>query len=180
MEQKDYNLEIVNVLTKGKNHIRGISNLLKTNHMMVVRKMNFLERENVVDYIVEGKNKAYFLKKSPEGRSYILMTENYKLVKLLLKYSFLREVVKKIQDNKKIIFASFFGSYAKGAELKNSDVDIYIESEDLSLKKEYSKLDSKLSIKLGRWNKDNLLIREIIDNHVLIKGGELYYERTFN
>ena len=107
------------------------------------------------------------------------MTENYKLMKLLLKHHFLREVVLKIQENKKIKFACIFGSYAKGLENGKSDVDLYIESEDSEIKKEYSKLDSKFSIKLGKWDKENLLIKEIIENHVLIKGGEIYHERVF-
>ncbi|PJA71206.1 hypothetical protein CO153_02865 [Candidatus Pacearchaeota archaeon CG_4_9_14_3_um_filter_30_11] len=179
MEQKDYSLEIVNVLSRGRNHIRGISKVLKVNHMMIVRKINLLEKENVVNYVAEGRNKVYFIKKSSEGRSSFLMTENYKLMKLLLKHHFLREVVLKIQENKKIKFACIFGSYAKGLENGKSDVDLYIESEDSEIKKEYSKLDSKFSIKLGKWDKENLLIKEIIENHVLIKGGEIYHERIF-
>ena len=58
-------------------------------------------------------------------------------------------------------------------------MDLYIESEDSEIKKDYSKLDSKFSIKLGKWDKENLLIKEIIENHILIKGGEIYYERVF-
>jgi len=179
MEQKDYTMEIIGELSKRKNHIRNLSRSLKINHMMVVRKINLLEKKNLVDYSLEGRNKVYFLKRNSEGRAFFLMSENYKLVKLLLKYPFLREVVEKIQKNKKIKFASIFGSYSKGTESKKSDVDIYIESEDVSLKKEYSKLDSKFSIKLGEWDKDNFLVKEIIENHILIKGAEIYYERIF-
>lgn len=180
MEQKDYNMEIVNILAKGRNHIRRISELTGTNHMMISRKIKFLEEENVVDYFLEGRNKVYFLKKSPEARSYFLMSENYRLVRLLLRHRFLREFVWNVQLDKRIKFACFFGSYAMGGESNRSDIDVYIESENLSLKKSYSKLDSKLSIKLGKWDGENLLIKEIIGNHILIKGGELYYERAFN
>ncbi len=180
MEQKDYKLEIVNVLSKGKNHLRGISNLIGINHMMVVRKIISLEKENVVDFVAEGRNKIYFLRDSVEAREYFLMAENYKLVKFLLKHPFLREVVSKLQKDKKIKFACFFGSYAKSSETRRSDVDIYLDVDKLEIKKEYSKLDSKFSIKIGKWNKDNLLIKELIDNHVLIKGGEIYYEKIFS
>jgi predicted nucleotidyltransferase len=180
MEQKDYKLEIVNVLVKGENHIRAISNYLGINHMMIFRKITDLEKENVVDFIRKGRNKIYFLKNSPEARSYVLMTEYYKLNKLLLKYAFLREVVLKIQKDKKVKFACFFGSYSKGNEKKSSDVDIYLDINDLNLKKKYSNLDSKFSVKIGKWDKSNLLIKEIIENHIIIKGGEIYYERVFN
>jgi predicted nucleotidyltransferase len=179
MEQKDYNMEIVNVLVRGENHIRGIANNLKINHMMVVRKIEELFNKNVVDFNLNGRNKSYFLKRNSEARAYFLMMENYRLINLLLKYPFLREVVLKIQNNKKIKFACIFGSYSKGLEKKNSDVDIYLDIEDINLKNEFSKLDSKFSIKIGKWDKNSLLIKEIIGNHVLIKGGELYYERIF-
>jgi len=180
MEQKDYSLEIVNVLVKGENHIRGIAKILKINHMMVVRKIDELFKKNVVDFNSNGRNKSYFLKNNSEANAYLLMMENYKLINLLLKYPFLREVVFKIQKNKKIKFACIFGSYSKGLEKKNSDVDIYLDIEDINLKKELSKLDSKFSIKIGKWDNKNILIKEIIDNHVIIKGGDVYYERVFN
>ena len=39
MEQKDYTLEIVNELLKGKSHIREIAKKLNTNHMKILRKI---------------------------------------------------------------------------------------------------------------------------------------------
>jgi len=179
MEQKNYNLEIVNVLARRENHVRGIANSLKINHMMVVRKIKELLNKNVVDFKLNGRNNIYFLRNNSESRAYVLMAENYKLIKLLLKYSFLREIVLKIQKDKRIKFASIFGSYTKGLENKKSDIDIYLDINNLEIKKEYSKLDSKLSIKIGKWNKRNFLIKEIIENHILIKGGEIFYERVF-
>jgi len=180
MEQKDYNLEIVNVLVSGENHIRGIAKILNINHMMVVRRIKILSEKNIVDFKKNGRNNNYFLKNNPETRSYILILENYKLINIILKYPFFREIVEKIQKDKRIKFACIFGSYSKGLEKKSSDVDIYISSNNLEIKKEYSKLDSKFSIKIGEWDNKNNLIKEIIDNHVLIKGGDFYYEKVFN
>ena len=179
MEQKDYKLEIVNVLSRGKVHIREIAKILSVNHMMVVRKIKDLYNQNVVDFNLEGKNQVYFLKKTVEARNYFLMAENYKLTKLVLKYPFLREFVLRVQGDKRIKLAFIFGSYSKGLENKNSDWDIYFDTENLDIKKDYSQMDSKFSVKIGKWNSNNLLIKEIIKNHVLIKGGEIYYEKVF-
>ena len=176
MAQKDYSLEVVSALIKGKNHIRGISQLLDVNHMTISRKIAILEELNVADFIQEGRNKVYFLKDSPEARSLKLMSENYSLVCLVLKYPFLRELVKKVQGDKRISSAFIFGSYAKNRETKKSDIDIYLEVTDSRIKKEYSEIDSKFSIKIGKWDKKNLLIKEIIENHVIIKGGERFYD----
>ena len=66
MEQKSYIFEIVNELVRKPNHIRGIAKNLNINHMMIVRKIKLLECEKVIDFSLEGKNKVYFIKKSPE------------------------------------------------------------------------------------------------------------------
>ena len=39
-------------------------------------------------------------------------------------------------------------------------------------------LDSKLSIKIGKYDKNNNLIKEIEKNHVIIKGVDEYYEKN--
>ena len=178
MEQKDYKLEIVNILGQNTAHIRSIAKKIGTNHTMVIRKLKELLNSDVVDFVKEGRNKNYFLKKSAEARSYILMAENYKLFKILEKYPILKDVFEKIQKDKKIKLAILFGSYAKDLAKKHSDIDIFLETNNLEIKKEYSKLDSKLSIKIGKLGNDNLS-KEIRKNYIIIKGGEKYYESFF-
>jgi len=179
MEQKDYKFEIMNILINGENHIRGIADKLNINHMMIVRKVNELLNSNVVDVVKEGRNQVYSVKNSVEARAYFLMTEQYKLVYFLKEYPFLRNIVNKIQRDKRIKIALIFGSYAKGLVRKSSDIDIFIEGQNINIKQEYSKLDSKFAIKIGKWNKGDILIQEIKKNHILIKGGEKYYEKIF-
>jgi len=178
MEQNDYKSEIVNELLNNENHIRGLAKKLDTNHMTVLRKIKELEKENVVDYKEEGRNKVYFLKKTIEAKSYAFKTENYKLLKLLNKYPQLRKVVEKIQKNKRIHLAILFGSYAKAIAKQDSDIDIYIETQNRKLKQEIQIIDSRLSIKIGKYDKSSLLIKEIEKNHVIIRGVEEYYEKN--
>ena len=87
-------------------------------------------------------------------------------------------IIEKIQNDKRIRLAILFGSYAKGLAKKDSDIDIFIETNNKKIKDDISLIDSKLSIKIGKYNKSNLLIKEIEKNHVIIKGGEYYYERN--
>jgi len=77
-----------------------------------------------------------------------------------------------------IKLAILFGSYSKGLAKQDSDTDIYIETDNKKIKKELESIDSRLSIKIGEFSADNLLIKEIIKNHVIIKGVEDYYEKT--
>lgn len=178
MEQKDYNLEIVRKLLRSEGHIRSIAVQLGINHMMIVRKMNELLKKNVVDFKQEGKNKVYFLKDSVEARMHVLMAEEYALVRVLKKYPALRKVVENVHRNGKIKLALLFGSYAKGLAKKESDIDLFVETKDQTLKKELQMLNSKLSVKIGKFDKGNLLVDEIKKNHVIIKGFEKYHEGT--
>lgn len=177
MEQiVDYRFEVINELLKEKDHIRNLAKSLKTNHMTVLRRIKELFDLNVVDYKEEGKNKVYFLKNTIEAKTSINIAESYKLIKIISKYPNLRRIIEKIQENKQLHLAVLFGSYAKEIPKKESDIDIYIETTSQDLKKELEKIDSKLSIKIGKYNKDNPLIKEIKKNHVIIKGVERYYE----
>jgi predicted nucleotidyltransferase len=178
MEQKDYKLEVINFLVQNRGHVRGIASKLGTNHMLIGRKIKELADDNIVDFVQEGKNKTYFLKKTAEARAFVFMAENYKLFKTSEKYPRLRSAIKKIQSNPNITLALLFGSYAKGTASKDSDIDVYIESIDRNLRKELMLLDSKLSVKIGPYERASSLIKEIEKNHVILKGVEYFYEKN--
>lgn len=178
MEQKDYIFEIILELLKNENHIRGMAKSLDINHMAIVRKIKELSKKNVVDCVQRGRNKVYSLKKNPEAKSFIFMAESYKLTRALQKYPYLRGIIEKIQKNKEIKLAILFGSYAKGIAKQESDIDIYIDTSSNKLKSEIEKINTKSSIKIGKYDKSNLLIKEIGRNHIIIKGIEEYYEKN--
>ena len=180
MEQKDYKFEIVNMLLKNNDHARSLAKKLGTNHTTISRKIKELSELNIVDYKQEGKNKVYFIKKNPEAKAFIFMTENYKLNQILKKHPYIRKIIEKIQGNKKIRLAIIFGSYARGEETKKSDIDIYTETMDRKIKKDLEMIDSKVNVKIGQYDRKNLLIKEMEKNHVIVKGVEKYYEKIFN
>jgi len=175
---KNITNEIVLLLSGNNLHTRALAKELNTNHVTVINKLESLMEENVVDFKQEGKNKVYFLKKSVEARNYVIMAELYKLNKVIRIYPALRKIIEAIKRHSKIKLAILFGSYAKGIAKRDSDIDIFIETRDRNLKKELQLLNSKLSVKIGNYNRTNLLIREIEKNHVIIKGVEMYYEKA--
>jgi predicted nucleotidyltransferase len=171
MEHISY--KILQELFQKNNHIRGLSSLLGINHMTISRKMTDLEKENILDYAREGKNKVYFIKKSLEAKERLMMMEHFKLLTILKKNPRLRKIVDEIKKSD-ISLAILFGSYANETNRKESDIDLYIDT-----KKHQEKLlllDSKLGIKYGKFDKNSLLVQEITKNHVIIKGVELFYE----
>lgn len=176
MEQ-NLSYEILAVLLRESLHTRALAKKLNLNHMTVARKLKELVDENVLDFKAEGKNKVYFLKRTLEARGYVLMAELFKLIQLLRRYLRLRTIVEHIQKNPGIRIAVLFGSYASGAADEESDIDLFVETEDRDLKRELELLDSKLSVKIGSLDESSPLMREIEKNHVILKGVELYYER---
>lgn len=169
--------EILIILLGEEIHARALAKKLEINHMTAIRNLKELVSENVLEFRKDGRNKVYFLKKNMEARNYALISELYKLNKILKKYPELRKTIKSIQQNKEIVLAILFGSYAKGTANKNSDIDVFIETKDRNLKKELELLNSRLSVKIGEYDRSSPLIKEIEKNHVIIKGAELLYEK---
>lgn len=169
--------EIVNILLQTDLHPRGLAERLNVNHMTVARKLADLSKENVVDFRIEGKNKVYFLKKTIEARNAVLITEHYKLSRIIGAHPRLRGIVQTCLDNTSIPLAVLFGSYVKGTATKESDIDLYVETGDRTLKKEMEQKYPRLSVKMGAFDPSNLLIQEIQKNHVIVKGVERYYEK---
>jgi len=176
MSQICYN--IVLGLLRNNNHIRGLAKVLETNQMAISRNINLLYNDNIVDYKIEGKNKVFFLKKTLETKQYTYIVELNKLFNLLKKYPQLRLIIDRIKNHPNIKLSILFGSYAKGIAKKDSDIDIYIETRDKNIKKEIEAINSKVNVKIGLYDQNNLLIKEIENNHIIIKGVEEYYEKN--
>ena len=170
-------LEIILILLRDKNHLRGIAKSLEGSHSTIFRRTNKLIKENVLDYKREGKNKTFFIKKSLQAKNYIFNAERYKLIKLLKKYPELNvtidDILKKT-DEKLIIL---FGSYAKFTAKKDSDIDVYIETRNRKVKEMIEDVHSKIKVKIGDFDLDSELIKEIIKNHIILKGVEEFYEK---
>lgn len=173
-------LEILSYLFNKEAHIRGMEKEIGIPHATLVRKLRIMEKQDIVDYIIVGKNKQYFMKKNLKVRKMLEMMENYNLLKFLDKHPVMEplfnDIIRKIDSGLIILF----GSYAKGLAKKESDIDIYIETMDRNIKKKGEMINSRLSVKIGSFDRDSLLIKEIIKNHIIIKGAERFYEQFFD
>ncbi|MFH1401058.1 MAG: nucleotidyltransferase domain-containing protein [Nanoarchaeota archaeon] len=179
MVQKGDNLEldIVELLLRGPSHVRGIAKALSEPHTTVLRKLNDLTNDNIIESKTEGRNRVFALRDNLICRNFILQAELNKLTKLVSKHpelSIIIDDILKHTDDQMIIL---FGSYAKGLEKKDSDIDIYVETTNRKTKKTIEELYPRLSVKIGTFEKASPLIREIIKDHVIIKGFEAFYEK---
>lgn len=170
--------EIVALLVQAELHPRGMAEKLQTNHMTISRKLRILVEENIVDYHTEGKNNIYFLKKSIEGRNAAMTAELYKQSRIVSTYPVLRGIFRAVQEIEEIHLAILYGSYAKRLATKDSDIDLYIETLNPAIKKQLLERHSALSVKIGEFDTRSQLIREIIKDHIIIKGIEVYFDKT--
>ena len=173
----NYEYEVLLLLLKKEMHGRELAKELKTSLTRVQAILNELRELNVLDYKAEGRNHVYFIKRGMVAKSYVLNAENYKLAKLLRKYTFLEPLFKDVADKCHDKMIVLFGSYAKLNPKDDSDIDIYIDTTDKTIKMAVNNINEKISAKIGGFNKEDLLIQEIIKNHIIIRGGETFYEK---
>jgi len=170
--------EIILLLGKEDLHARALADLLDANHITIGRKLMDLREDNIVDFRMAGKNKVFFLKRTIEGKNAAMTAEIYRQSKILSQYPVLRMIVRNIQQMPEITLAILFGSYAKGLAKKESDIDVFIETMDTATKKRVEGAHSALSVKIGPFDRDSPLIKEIMNDHVIIKGFEAYFDTT--
>ncbi len=170
--------EIVLVLVNGREHVRKIARILHESHATVLRKLRLLSQKNIVDSVREGRNTVYFIKSTLRARYAIYIAEHYKLSKLFERYPKLAIIFDEVLKKAKGDMIILFGSYASFSAREDSDIDLYIETQDSHLKKNISHVHSTLSVKIGQFELSSLLIKEIIKNHIILRGMERFYEKT--
>mgnify|MGYP006293556813 CR=1 FL=1 len=167
---------IINILLQEELHVRSIAKKLRAPHATISRKLQELKDEHVVDAKEEGKNKIYFLKTNLLAKNAILQAELQKLSNIMQEHPELEIIFEEILEKTKEKLIILFGSYAKGLAKKESDIDIYIETKQRTVKKTIEEIHSKINVKIGSFDTNTPLIKEIIKNHIIIRGQEQFYD----
>jgi len=174
MLHKRNDFEILEILLKEDSHVREIAAKLNMIPSTVMRILKRMQKEGIVDFKKEGRNTRYFLKKTTEAKISAQMVENYRLQKIMQNPS-LRMVLMELIESTEGELIVLFGSHAKGNATEKSDIDIYLETKDSSLKEKLRKISDKLSIKIGNFDKESLLAKEIIKDHIIIQNVDRFY-----
>jgi len=158
---------------------RDIAKNLKMNQKTVSNILNSLEKENILKFSIEGKNKYYYLNNfNANLKEIIKLIEIGRKIKFIEKYKKFRDLFNNLELRTDGILV-VFGSYANFSANEKSDLDVLImgkhqEVKDLeelyNLKINIVKVDKK------RLNKEDVMIKEIIKNHIILKGIEGFIE----
>ena len=154
---------------------RYVAKKLKMNQKTVSNILNKLETAGILKFSIEGKNKYYYLNRFNSNiKEIIKLVEINRKMKFIERHKAIKDLFNKLEERAEGILV-VFGSYASFSPSKNSDLDILVlgrigEIEDLerlyNLKINIVKIDKQ------RFNKDDILVKEIVKNHVILKGNE--------
>lgn len=165
-----------------KNYGRKLASKLKMNQKTVSNILNTLEKENILKFTQEGKNKYYYLNRfNSYIKDIVKFVEINKKIDFLEKHKKIDALFLEIEKRSNGIIG-IFGSYASFSETKTSDLDLFVIG-DIP---EVNDLERLYNIKLNivKLSKDKFkskdhFINEIIQNHIIIKGIEEYIELTW-
>lgn len=156
-----------------------ISKKKKLNQKTVSSYLNLLEKEHILKSKIEGKNKLFFLNLNNMEivKNFIIATEHLRTIEFFKKNILVKEVSEKIKKHIKGE-AVIFGSYAKGIEKEDSDLDILIvgKCNETEIEKISDIFKLQISLKIYPKIKKDILIQEVLKNHIIIKNAELFVE----
>ncbi|MEK6925940.1 MAG: helix-turn-helix domain-containing protein [Nanoarchaeota archaeon] len=158
---------------------RDIAKKLKMNQKTVSNILIRLEKEHILKFSIEGKNKYYYLNNLNHNiKEIIKLIEINRKINFIERYKKFKDLFNKLESRSNGILV-IFGSYANFSTNEKSDLDILIigkiqEIKDLEqlykIKINIVKIDKK------KVNKKDVLIKEIIKNHIVLKGVEEFIE----
>jgi predicted nucleotidyltransferase/biotin operon repressor len=182
-------MSIMGLFTKNINeslHGREIARRLKANQKTINNNLNILEKEGVLSSKKKGRNIEYSINKNNlTARQQLVMAEHYKLIKAASDNFMIQTIASEIATTG---IALIYGSYAKGTAEKDSDIDILFVGAPKKNKLEeiknrlpieiHSIITDKSSFIKSMMKKENF-IREVMANHILIRGFEEFTEMRF-
>lgn len=176
-------LTVLSLYTKGyekEYYVRQVGKELGISPRTSQLILSDLEKKGVLLSKQKGKTKLFSLnKQNPIVKAYVKLAEDYKLVTLLSKEPEVKQLLSEIEGiDDKTIFV-IFGSYANAEQKEGSDIDILAISEKPFKKAKVKALEGKhsfrISIKtanLKSFDKNDFLIREVIENHICFQKVE--------
>ena len=145
--KSEVKLKIIEFLLKHEASMseREIASVLDVSHMSVNRTMQDLAEMNLVNYILVGN--AHLWKVNRQSFAYKALTHFIKTLKSLPDpLSELKRLIIKHLSKPFIKQLVLFGSVAKGEELPNSDIDLFILIENARDRKALEQCIEKLSM----------------------------------
>ena len=175
-------LNILSLFTRSfdsEYYIREVQKILKISPRTAQLILDDLEKKGLLESKIRGKIRTYKLKKNLTTAKYLILTEQHKQIAFLEKNQIIKEVIEKITPLIRGI-GLIFGSYVKGINKKDSDLDIFIIGKyNRKNIKEISKT-YKIELNIKNYPKNifektmnaDILIKEVLKDHIIFLNSE--------
>lgn len=143
-------------------HLRGIARTIKTSPIYIAKELDNLRELNLILKTKKGNLTFYAINKQC-----VILEE---IRSIFLKTDYIGNLLRK-QLEKKAVYCFIYGSFAKGKETKNSDIDLFVISEmkenELLMIIQSAEKIIKREINYVLWN--NKTFKERAKQHHLLK-----------
>jgi len=167
-------------------YIREVERLLKISPRTAQLILEDLEDKGIIESKTKGKIKVYKINHGEFTKRYLVLVEQYKAIAFLEKRLLIKEIIEKITPYIKGT-AVIFGSYAKGLEKEDSDLDIFVAGDynQEEVQKVSKNFGIEISVKcypLKMFEKNltkDFLLKEVLKNHVVFVNAEQFIQAVF-
>jgi predicted nucleotidyltransferase len=166
--------------------IRQISKLQKINYKSAYIAVKTLEKEKIISVNAQGNNSKCMFNRNFNERVFAVEYERREELLKNANFSVMYNDLKKINQD---FILLLFGSYAKGTQHKNSDIDLMLISEDEKLiERELNLLPlnihliplTKKEFSIMYIRKSFSVVSEAIKKNIILIGIEDYYRLVEN
>lgn len=172
-----------------RHYFAELTRVTKLTHPRTLRVLRKLVKQGILDVRTEANVKYYSLKKIASVNATMGMIEYNRTLLFLAKNKTLAralEMIKEMYSDYYIML--IFGSIVKGYATKTSDIDVLILKENVP-QSDVKKVEDIVDLVNGRtglkispylmtleeFKKRNDLAKQVIADHILIEGAELFY-----
>lgn len=183
-------LRVLSLFTNDFNseyYIREVEKLLKISPRTAQLILGELENKGVLVSKYKGKIKIYKINLSELTKRYFVFVEQYKLISFLESKLIIKEIIEKITPFI-VGVGIIFGSYVKQLEKEDSDLDIFVigRYNEKGIRNVSNLYGIEISVKsyplriFKKGIKKDILIKEVIKNHIVFKNGEEFVNLVLN
>ncbi len=147
---------VLGELDKSPKHMREISRNIGLSHTQVGKILNYFFRLGVLEKKQIGKTIIYKIKKNNLSLNYLIVWKKLKLINLIQKNKKIKTILEELflkigSFVKNIDCLILFGSYSKGYQNKNSDVDLFFISNESEkdLKKKIGEIEDSFGVEIN-------------------------------
>ena len=176
-------------LDLNRHYFSEITKKTKLTRPRTLRVLRKLTKVNILKTKTEANVKYYFLNKNPSVYLILSIVEYNKTINFLGNNKRLKRALEMLKDKySDYLIMLIFGSYVKGYATKTSDIDLLLIKEEFS-KNEIKKIEDLIEIINGRtglkispylmktteFKQKKDFVKEVIEKHILLDGGELFF-----